>query len=560
MSRTSIIAVAGPLLVAGCAVAGGPAVVPDTPPAASVASLSRDELRARVYAFAHDSMMGRASGTPWTDRAADYIARESARLGLEPAGENGTFFQAVLESRVLDTAGTRITVPGAPAFRAWDDFLPRYQGQGDVSVRAPVVFGGYWGSPDMISPEAAAGTIIVIGVPPLPNGQPGWQANRGVLAQRYARAAGVIVASLDAMPPPVRSQLAVPIVALISPAPAEGEGGPVFLYSTAAMTTALLGKPMASAAVGDRGSTADVVVNFRSEPAAGRNVIAVLRGSDPALRNEYVAIGSHHDHVGFSNQPVDHDSLRAFNLVVRPGGADDFSRQATPADWPRIRAKLDSLRAIRPPRLDSIFNGADDDASGAMAMLEIARAMTASPNRPRRSILFVWHAAEEIGLYGSEYYTENPTVPREQIVAQLNVDMIGRGMETDIAGGGMGYVQLIGSRRLSTELGDLVETIGRRQPVPFNFDYQYDADGHPQQYYCRSDHYNYARWGIPVVFFSTGGHADYHMPTDEPEYINYAKLRAVAQLIHDVAVEVANRPNRPVVDKPKPDPYGQCRQ
>jgi hypothetical protein len=553
-----------PLLVGsfglmGCAAAGGPSVVPDRP-TASAASVRVDELRARVYAFAHDSMMGRASGTVYTTRAEDYIAREAARLGLEPAGENGTFFQYVLEAFTLDSVASHITVPGRAPFRAWRDFLPRHQGGPAVSVSAPVVFGGVWGSNDMVSPESTAGAVVVIVVPPLASGQPGWQANRGALSQRYQNAAAVVVGSLDAIPGNIRPQLSVPNMALRQPGDGPAGAVPAFLYSSAAMTEALLGKAPSAARVGDRGPTVNLALTYRREPAAGRNVVAVLRGSDPVLRNEYVAIGSHHDHVGFTSTPVDHDSLRAFNLVVRPKGADDFGRQATAEHWPLIRAKLDSMRALRPPRADSINNGADDNASGSMAMLEIARTMASAPVRPRRSILFVWHAAEEIGLYGSEYFTEHPTVPRDRIVAQLNADMIGRGMETDIPGGGMGYVQLIGSRRLSTELGNLVEEVGRRQPVPFTFDYQYDADGHPQQYYCRSDHYNYARWGIPVSFFSTGGHVDYHMPTDEPQYINYDKLRAVAQLIHDVATEVANRPTRPVVDKPVPDPYGQCRQ
>jgi hypothetical protein len=554
--RLPLLAVA--LTLTGCAAAGGPAVVPDRP-VASLGSVRIDELRARVYAFSHDSMKGRESSSPYTTKAEDYIAREAARLGLEPAGENGSYFQDVLEAFALDSLASRVTV-GERHFRAWNDFLPRYQGGPAISRTSPVIFGGTWGRADMVAPEAVDGAVVVIVVPPLQSGQPGWQANRGVLSQRYQRAAAVVVGSLDAIPPQIRSQLAVPNAAIRQTGEGPAAEGPAFLYSSAAMTEALLGRSPAGMAPGDRGRDAEVVLTFGRQPTPGRNVIAVLRGSDPVLRNEYVAIGSHHDHVGTIDTPVDHDSLRAFNLVVRPMGADHFGRQATTEHWPLIRAKLDSMRALRPARLDSVMNGADDNASGSMGMLEIARAMVTAPMRPRRSILFVWHAAEEVGLYGSEYFTEHPTVPREQIVAQLNADMIGRGMETDIPGGGMGYVQLIGSRRLSTGLGDLVEEVGRRQPVPFTFDYQYDADGHPQQYYCRSDHYNYARWGIPVTFFSTGGHVDYHMPTDEPQYINYDKLRAVSQLIHDVAVEVANRPNRPVVDKPKPDPYGQCRQ
>jgi Zn-dependent M28 family amino/carboxypeptidase len=218
------------------------------------------------------------------------------------------------------------------------------------------------------------------------------------------------------------------------------------------------------------------------------------------------------------------------------------------------------LRKIRPARLDSIYNGADDDGSGSMALLEIAETLAASPNKPKRSMIFVWHAGEEKGLWGSEYFTDHPTVPRDSIVAQLNIDMIGRGAAQDLEGGGPGYVQLIGSRRLSTELGDIVEAIGKTEPTPFKFDYQFDANGHPQQYYCRSDHYEYARYGIPIVFFSTGGHRDYHQVTDEPQYIDYDQLARVATLVENVALRVANLDHRVVVDKPKPDPRGQCVQ
>jgi hypothetical protein len=138
--------------------------------------------------------------------------------------------------------------------------------------------------------------------------------------------------------------------------------------------------------------------------------------------------------------------------------------------------------------------------------------------------------------------------------------MVGRGTAADIENGGPGYMQLIGSRRLSTELGDLVETANREGGHGFTFDYQYDADGHPENYYCRSDQYEYARWGIPVVFFTTGDHPDYHQLTDEPQYIAYDKMARVGKLVMDIADRVANLDHRLFVDQPKPDPYGVCQQ
>src|SRR5207248_541162 len=123
------------------------------------------------------------------------------------------------------------------------------------------------------------------------------------------------------------------------------------------------------------------------------------------------------------------------------------------------------------------------------------------------------------------------------------------------------YLQLVGSRRLSTELGDIVEQVNKTERSPFVFDYAMDADGHPQRIYCRSDHYNYARYGIPITFFTTGGHADYHQVTDEAQYIQYPHMARVAQLVYDIGLKVANLDHRVVVDKPKPaSPFAACVQ
>ena len=140
------------------------------------------------------------------------------------------------------------------------------------------------------------------------------------------------------------------------------------------------------------------------------------------------------------------------------------------------------------------------------------------------------------------------------------MDMVGRGATGDIANGGPRYLQLVGSRRLSRELGDLVETINARRASPFVFDYSLDADGHPERIYCRSDHAMYARYGVPVTFFTTGLHKDYHQITDEPQYIEYDKMAEITMFIRDIALEVANRPDRVKLDGPKPDPKAPCRQ
>ena len=146
------------------------------------------------------------------------------------------------------------------------------------------------------------------------------------------------------------------------------------------------------------------------------------------------------------------------------------------------------------------------------------------------------------------------------IVAQLNMDMVGRGEAIDLAGGGPNYLQLVGSRRLSTELGDLVEKVNAERATPFKFDYQYDQNGDPNRIYCRSDHYSYARYGIPIVFFTTGLHADYHQVTDEPQYIAYDHMKRVGEFVRDIAVRVADLDHRPVVDKPVSGPTATCVQ
>jgi len=189
--------------------------------------------------------------------------------------------------------------------------------------------------------------------------------------------------------------------------------------------------------------------------------------------------------------------------------------------------------------------------------------------KPKRSMIFIWHVGEEEGLFGSEYFTDHPPVPRDSVVAELNIDMIGRGGAGDVTGnrmdrsrirGGPDYLQLIGSRRLSSELGNLAEAVNLAGGRPLRFDYSMDANGHPQDIYCRSDHWSYARYGIPIIFFTTGGHADYHQLTDEPQYIDYDRLTRVTSFVAALAARVADLDHRVAVDQPVVGPKGECRQ
>ncbi len=532
----------------------------------TASAITPADLMSRVYGFADDSMMGRTAGTVYHDKGTDYIARELARLGIKPAGDNGTYFQRIpLMFHALE-ASTRFTVDGRD-YAPGTDFLARDAVDFNMSARdlqsATVVYGGMF--PDtarMIRPDSVQGKVLVFTVPR------GWQANRGGLVQRYLMAAGIVVATLDSMPPETRASLS-------TPSTYHNDGPifqqvPTFFYSTRAMAEAMLGGPLATAVVGASGKTISGSMKYADVPTPGsRNVIGVIPGSDPKLSGQYVTLGAHSDHVqpgapgaaGGYALPIDHDSVWAFYHVVRPNGADDDNKAPTAEDWPKILAKLDSVRKVRAPRMDSVYNGADDDASGSMGLLEVAEAFATSRDKPKRSLLFVWHVGEELGMLGSGFFTDNPTVPRDSITSMINIDMIGRGGTQDIAGGGPGYMQLIGSKRLSSELGALVETEAKKfTAVPFKLDYQYDANGHPQQFYCRSDHERYARYGIPVVFMSTGGHPEYHQITDEPQYLDYEQLTRVSQFVFTLTKTIANQDRRVAVDKPKPDPTAPCRQ
>ncbi len=197
-----------------------------------------------------------------------------------------------------------------------------------------------------------------------------------------------------------------------------------------------------------------------------------------------------------------------------------------------------------------IYNGADDDGSGTVAVMEIAKAFKEAEKagfKPKRSILFLHVTGEEIGLLGSRFYTDiQPVFPLENTIANLNTDMIGRvdNQHKD----NPNYVYLIGSDMLSTDLHNVSEAVNKKY-IGINLDYTFNDKNDPNQFYYRSDHYNFAKNNIPVIFYFNGVHEDYHKPTDTPDKINYDMLAKRAQLIFATAWELANGENRPVVDK-----------
>jgi hypothetical protein len=525
-------------------------------------ALTPADLRTRLFAIAHDSMMGRAPGDAGDFKATAYIAAEFARIGLTPAGDNGTWFQVVPFFRRAPDRNDTLRVDGAVA-KLGVDYVPVPGNARTRSVDgAMVVYAGLASdSATWIDANAAQGKALLFSVlPPERRTVATRRTNVNALrsSPRFATAATLLVAELD--------------VAGASTAAAYMTGNLVLDTSwtesqtlslvTNAFAETLLGRTVYDASPGTPGQTLSGGTRVGVFPLefAARNVVGILPGRDASVNGQFVSLSAHNDHVGFDHTPVDHDSLRAFNAVIRPMGADSPSREPTSGESRRIREILDSLRAVRPTqRPDSIRNGADDDGTGTVALLEIAEALK-SAKPLRRSVLFVSHTAEEFGLLGSKWYTDHPTVNRDSIIGEIDMDMIGRGSVHDLPDAGPTYLEVIGMSRLSTEFGDVLTAVNKRQRVPFAFNLTFDAPGHPLQYYCRADHYSYARYGIPAVAFSRGEHMDYHQVTDEAQYIDYDALARVALFVKDAAVELATRDARPKLDKAKTDPNAPCRQ
>ena len=233
----------------------------------------------------------------------------------------------------------------------------------------------------------------------------------------------------------------------------------------------------------------ELLVIKETELKEARNVVGVLEGSDPDLKDEYVSFGCHVDHVGIIN--------------------------------------------------GQIYNGADDNGTGTAGLLEIAEAF-ALGDRPKRSVLMVFHTAEEKGLLGSKYFTDNPLVPLEKIDCNLNIDMIGRN-HTD-------SLFIIGADRLSTQLDKINKEINEEK-TKMGFNYKYNALNDPSRSYYRSDHYPYARYGIPAIFYFSGPNEDTHEATDDVEKINFEKFERVTRHIYSVGFKIANLDNMLEVDK-----------
>jgi hypothetical protein len=532
---------------AGATSAAGTATSAALPARARAAAdtITAARLSEYLHIVASDAMGGRDTPSKGLDDTAKFLADHLARLKIKPAGDDGTYFQKIeLATSKVDPSKSSVRL-GNRAFNYSEDFLA---GTVDGSASGALVYAGHGYVIKSKNINAYNGldvrnkiVIAAAGLWPqgVARGELSGEAGVGDWedAESYARKNGAkglirIPRNFDRvwrfgrhMADRENYQVARFMAAGDAGAGAGASGGlPTILPSAALIDALFAGEKRSGADVlkgisaGDAGESfslgankqAQFTVSVAVKKALTQNVVGVLEGSDAVLKNEYVALGAHYDHVG-TGQPVNGDS---------------------------------------------IYNGADDDGSGTVGVLAIAEAL-ARGVRPKRSVLFVWHCAEEKGLWGAEYFTKFPTVPLKQIVAQLNIDMMGRSKKEgdtkeanrDLTGANEIYV--IGSKMMSTELGELSERVNRAY-LNLNFNYKYDDPSDPNRFFFRSDHYSYAQRGIPIIFYFGGVHEDYHKPSDSPDKIDYQKMERITRTVFVTALELANAPTRPRVDKQLP--------
>ena len=551
---------------------------PTMAPAPTSSAISVKDLQVRLYTFADDSMQGRQIGRLGNKKGTDYIAAEIKKLGLVPAGDNGTYFQVLPYHLKSFTNHSRLTVDGNPL--AWErDFVAVPGIRAPRAINGiPVIFGGVAGDTTKQITAAQANGKFVVLLPAAPAAAPTGPGRFGPQPTRLNGAVAIATVNLDDLTPAQRAAINRPTQA--SSSTVRGFGGPgmpnqnvdslavyrqmvamlapqAAIRLTRAAAAQLFGrKTLDGIPLGTTGGTVAASLDFIELPTDfARNVVGIIPGSDPVLKHQYVALGAHNDHVGFSNTPVDKDSVKAFNDIRNRLLLANNMITLDPAKMQSIRVNMDSIRKAHPkPRLDSIRNGADDDGSGSMALLEIAEAIQGMKVKPKRSTLFVWHTGEEAGLIGSAFFVNNPTVPMDSVVTGLNIDMIGRGRAEDLPGGGPDFVGVVGSSFDSKDLGETVARVNKKLAAPLALDYKFDSTVSWSGYnnlYGRSDHINYARAGVPIAFFFTGLHGDYHQLSDEPEFIDYPHFQKITSYIRDLTIDVANGP-RPRMNGTKP--------
>ncbi|MCX7926268.1 MAG: M28 family peptidase [Fimbriimonadales bacterium] len=487
-------------------------------------TITPTDLRAHLEFLASDELEGRDTPSRGLDLAGMYIVSHLQRWGVKPAGENGTYYQP-LNYRVdtVNTGESRIQI-GGRSFEYGVGFVARPIA---LNASAPMVYVGYgWSNPQKgIDPYAGLdvrGAVLIVqaGYPKEvvelgfdAAAQAGWLSpeqnaeQKGALAilridptdmgriERIAR-----MWSQRRGVEGLQTQSNIPLIVASQPlleAIFAGEK----LSAAELIQRAESGEPAPPFAL-SAGKRIAINLSVQTQKEIARSVIGVIEGSDPTLKNEYVSLGAHLDHVG----------------VARSGE-------------------------------DRIFNGADDNGSGSVALLEIAEAFATGP-RPKRSVLLLWYAGEEKGLLGSRLFVERPTVPLQNIIVNLNMDMVGRSKQPGDTNprnrylSGPNEIYVIGPNVASPDLGKILNTVND-QYLKLTLNPMYDSLNHPEQLYFRSDHYSFVSKGIPAIFFFSGLHEDYHQVSDSVDKIDFEKMARVARTVFGLAWELADSPERP---------------
>jgi len=485
-------------LAAGCAapVPAGPTAAPRAALAADAAppalgAITEAELRRDLFAMSSDAMRGREAGELDEMRASVWVAERAREAGLLPAGDDGTYFQFFPLRRVRTAASGRVTLGGAALAMGREVVVVAPV---DARLDLPVAFVGAATDAELAAMELRGKAVAAQLVPPRTVPVP-WIS---LWSRRYTQAAlrdraAALAARGAAAVILVSDSVADTQFAVTGSAYARGR----YTMDTGAEQRPtgqppILWMPRSALEMARRpGQRLAVELATESFVYPSVNVVAVAPGADPALRGEYVLFSGHQDHDG-TRVPVNGDS---------------------------------------------IWNGADDNATTSVAMLAIGRAFARQPGR--RGALFVWHGAEERGLLGSRWYVRHPTVARESIVAVLNGDMLGRNHPDSAA--------LLGSRGPHLSSGDLAAMAERanREVSRFALDTTWDAPTHPEGWYFRSDHLPYACASIPSLFFTTLLHPDYHTPEDEPDRIDVGKLARATRWMYATGWSAAQATARP---------------
>ena len=539
--RLGVLASAGVVLALGTP--GGLGAQGSSPAGAAAPAIREADTRQWLTYLSSDLLQGRQVFTEGYGLASSYIAEQLRLIGVEPLGQDGTYFQPLARRGFRITQDSSVTVVArgeSRTFRHGDHVsFSNLAGAAQTLTFKGVEFAGYGLGmvPGAEEPPASAVAgrlaLFLSGVPKVLASK-GGQLPRNLSATTgraaaivrgpHAAAAAIGFSPLAITPrptapgandaPPAGSRqtpradllTVLPVDRVVPPALTADEEFFTFVFGEdfkAMRARAQAGDPLPARRLAEVDVTISVNVRYDViSTERTQNVVGIVRGSDPRLRDSYVLFGAHLDHVGYA-------------IGAQPRG-----------------------RANVPVEQDAVWNGADDDGSGSAAVLGIAKAFMTGP-KPKRSAVFVWHAGEEEGLLGSQYMAEHPVVPLDRVQAVFNIDMIGRNRDDKPEQAETVYV--IGADRISTDLHNVIEESNRRSTRPLTLDYEYNDVTDPNSFYTRSDHYSYASKGVPSAFFFTGTHVDYHANTDTVDKILFPKLVRIADFIYRAGFAVADR-------------------